>query len=185
MAKRPLLMWMRDKLRRHAEEVVIPTKEKRVLDAAYAKAQGLVRAIVEKKFPPDAMKILEKFHVATAIEDPQLQFPNGVVTEFKFGESDMPLRPDTYEFNRQIFLADTKTAEAVEKWVTARDAYKAERSKRLTAYGALIDGAKFVEDISDMWPEVKGLLPAGSPPIPLGPEQIALVKADQRERKAA
>lgn len=185
MTKRPLLMWMRDKLRQHAKEAVIPAKEKRALDATYAKAKALVRAIVEKKFPPDAMKVLEKFHVSTVLSDPKLQFPNGGVTEFTFADDDAPMRPDTYEFNRQMFLADAKTAEAVEKWEAARDAYKAERERRLTAYGALIDGARFVEDICDMWPEVNGLLPAGSPPIPLGPEQIALVKADQRERKAA
>lgn len=184
MAKRRLLQWMRDRLSAHAEKVVIPAAEKKTLDAAYAKAAPLVTATVAKKYPPSDMKVLRKYSAGSQHDSIKLQFPSGVVTEFKFEKDEGPYTARA-SYDDRIFLADAPTTAAVEKWEAARDAYVTERKKRMTAYRALIDGASTVEDIVDVWPEVKGILPAGSPPIPLGPEQIALVKADLRERKAA
>lgn len=185
MAKRKLLQWMRDLLTKHAEDVVIPAAEKKAVDAAYKKAAPLARALVEKRFPPDDMKVLKKYSAACEFEDATFTFPNGVVAQFKFNKDDRPLGRDTYEYRHIMYLADAKLASAIENWRAAVETYKAERTKRLTAYKALIAGSSNVEDIVDFWPEAKGILPAGSPPIPLGPEQIALVKADLRERKAA
>lgn len=185
MAKRKLLQWMRDLLTKHAEAVVIPLAEKKALDAAYKKAAPLVRALVEKRFPPADMKVLKKYGAACELCAAKMTLPNGVVTEFKFNEGDQPLGRDSYEYRHVMHLGDAKLAAAVEVWLAAIETFKAERAKRLTAYKALIAGSSNVEDIVDFWPEAKGILPAGSPPIPLGPEQIALVKADLRERKAA
>lgn len=185
MAKRRMLQWMRERLADHADKVVLPGTEKKAMDAAYKVAMPKIAALVAKKFPPAEMKVLAKWKSASNATDVNLQLANGVVTKFDFHEPDYLQRPDGWEFGRQIFLADASISAAVEKWVTARDAYVAERKRRLTAYKALIDGAANVEDIIEVWPEARGILPAGSPPIPLGPEQIALVKADQRERKAA
>lgn len=185
MAKRRLLQWMRERITGHADKVVIPASERKSLDAAYKKALPLVAAIVSKKFPPSDMKVLAKYKGTTIAKCAKLQYPNGSVVEFKFEQDDQPLRPDAYEYNGQMYLADAATAAAVDRWLTTREQYDAERKKRIAAYTALIAGAGYIEDIEEVWPEVKGILPAGSPPIPLGPEQIALVKADQRERKAA
>lgn len=185
MAKRRLLEWMREKLNSHASKIVLPVREKKALDTAYAKAAPLVAAIVQKKFPPAEMKMLAKWKAAAQCKSPKLQLPNGVVLEFKFADDEGPLRPDQYDYRGQIYLANSETAVAVERWRTAVESYDNERKARLVAYEALIRGASYVEDIVEIWPEVKGILPAGSPPIPLGPEQIALVKADLRERKAA
>jgi hypothetical protein len=186
MAKRRMLQWMRDQLNSHAIKVVIPASEKRVLDAAYAKASTLVRAVVAKKFPPAEMKILRKWKSACSAMTPKLQLPDGSVVEFKFlTDDDAPLWPGEWDYKGQIYLADAPTAAAVDRWKTASDAYEAERKKRLAAYEAMIIGSSYVEDIIELWPEAKGILPAGSPPIALGPEQIATVRADLRERKAA
>jgi hypothetical protein len=185
MAKRKLLQWMRERLKEHAAKVVTCSAEKKTLDAAYSKALPLVTAIVQHKFPPSDMKILRKWQNACDCGDAKLSIPDGAVVEFKFEAGDYPLRPSGYEFNRQIFVAPASVASAVEKWKAASDAYKAERKKRITAYGAMIDGSSTVEDLIAMWPEAAGVLPAGSPPIALGPEQIAIIKADLRERKAA
>lgn len=185
MAKRKLLQWMRDRLMSHAKEVVQPNIEKRALDAAYKKAAPMVAAIVTKKFPPAEMKSLKKWHCCCVCDDPRLQLPNGSIVEFQFDADEAPSRPDQYQYRNQIFLADASTSAAVEKWIAARDAYKVEREKRLVAYRALVDGAGYVEDVIDVWPEAKDILPAGSVPIPLGPDQIALVRRDQKERKAA
>lgn len=184
MAKRKLLQWMRERLNSHAEKVVAPAVEKKALDVAYKKADALARAAIQKKYPPADMKVLEKYKATDRAYSIQFQFPNGVVNQFNFEVADLPVKPTSAPYN-EMFLADAATAAAVEKWATARDAYSAERKKRLDAYRALILCASYVEDIVEMWPETASILPAGSPLIPLGPEQIALVKADLRERKAA
>lgn len=185
MAKRRLLQWMRDRLNAHADKVVLPVKEKKALDGTYAKAAPLVIAVVIKRYPVADMKILQKYAAGKQRDKIKLQFPNGVVTEFSFEAGKGPYTSCENGYSGPIFLADAATASAVDKWEVARGEYNEERKKRLAAYQALIAGSGYVEDITSVWPEVNGILPAGSPPIPLGPEQIALVKADQRERKAA
>jgi hypothetical protein len=185
MAKRKLLQWMRERLKAHASEVVTCSTEKKVLDAAYSKAAPLVTAVVQQKFPPADMKVLKKWHSACFCSAVKLSNPDGAVVEFKFENEDGPLRADHYEYRHQVYLASAATAAAVEKWKTASDAYTGERKKRIAAYGAMIDGSSTVEDLIAMWPEAAGVLPSGSPPIALGPEQIAIIKADLRERKAA
>jgi hypothetical protein len=185
MAKRKMLVWMREKLEAHAGRVVEPAKEKKALDAAYVKAQVLVRKAVEAKYPPSEMRVLKKHQCSEVDTEVRVQFPNGVVQQFVFSNEDAPLIPNHYEAKRRIYLVDATTATAVEKWVDARDAHKAERKRRLDAYKALIQGASYVEDIVSVWPEVAAVIPAQSLPIALGPEQIAVVKQDLRERKAA
>jgi hypothetical protein len=183
-AKRRLLQWMRDRLNSHADKVVIPTRHKKALDTAYAKAAPLVLATVAKRFPVADMKVLQRYQAGDQHDEIRLQFPNGVVTEFKFDKDAGPYTPDA-KYSRQIYLADAATAAAVDRWEVARGEYEEERKKRLAAYTALIAGSGYVEDIIDLWPEAKNILPVGSPPIPLGPEQLAIVKADLRERVAA
>lgn len=185
MAKRRMLQWMRDRLISHADKVVLPAIEKKALDAAYKKAVPRVVAVVEKKFPPADMKILMKWGCTTDCGAAKVQYPTGVVTEFKFQDGDKPQCVGGYEYRNQMYLVDATTAAAVDAWRAAHEAFETERKRRLVAYGALINGASNVEDLTDVWPEAKGILPLGSPPIPLGPEQIALVKSDMKERKAA
>jgi len=185
MAKRRLLQWMREHLKEHASKVVTCSAEKKALDAAYKKAAPLVSSVVSQKFPPSEMKVLAKWKCTYDEAEVKLSVPDGSVVEFVFEKDDYLQRPESYEYNRQIYLATATVAAAVEKWKTASDAYKTERKKRLTAYGAMIDGSSTVEDLIGVWPEAAGVLPAGSPPIALGPEQIAIIKADIRERKAA
>lgn len=80
MAKRRLLQWMRERLSHHADKIVVPVKERKALDAAYAKAAPKVAAIVQKKFPPAEMKVLSKWKAAAKCDCAKLQYPNGVVT---------------------------------------------------------------------------------------------------------
>lgn len=185
MAKRQLLVWMREKLGAHVDATVEPARQKKTLDAAYAKASTAVRKIVEAKYPPAEMKVLQKHKCSHPYSKIKVQYPNGVVQQFEFAASDAPEMPDRYEVNNRIYLIDATCAAAVEKWAEASEAYKAERKKRIDAYRALLQGAKYVEDLVDVWPEAASLLPKHDLPIALGPEQIAVVKSDLRERKAA
>lgn len=183
MAKRRLLQWMRDRLNSHAEIVVIPAKAKKLLVSAYSKAEPLVVGIVQKRYPQRDMDVLLKYDCARRHAKIKMQFPSGVVTEFEFDEEHGGAYVPGGRCNH-VFLADAATAAAVDKWEVARGEYKEERKRRLAAYSALIAGSSYVEDIIAAWPEAGNILPAGSPLIPLGPEQIALVEADQKERAA-
>lgn len=185
MAKRKLLQWMRDQLNSHAERVVIPLKEKAALDTAYAKASGLIAKVVQQKYPVADMKVLAKYKAAAPDFEIKVQFPNGVVSQFRFEADDAPRVPDHFEARNRIYLLDQKQADAAERWLSTSEAYKAERKKRLAAYKALTQGASYVEDIVELWPEAAKIIPQTALPIALGPKEIALVKADLRERAAA
>jgi tetratricopeptide (TPR) repeat protein len=195
MAKRRLTANMREHLICLAHKNVAPKAELATLIAAYEKAERLVRALVEAKYPPAEMAILQKWDAAYIEQNPKVQFPNGIVQQFEYaresihdpcwreGSPTPPLKaPKNYG---QIYLTNEETAAAVEAWIRAFEAYKEERQKRLQAYEALIKNAKYAEDLIEVWPEATDALPKGSLPVHLGPEQVALVKADLEERKAA
>lgn len=185
MAKRRLLQWMRDKLIAHAEKNVSPAKEAKALAAAYKKAEPLVRKLVEAKYKPADMVVCEKYGLTKPDACIRIQFPSGVVQQFDFAEKESaPVVTGSSCYSR-MFISDEKTAAAVEAWVTARDAFKAESSKRIKAYRALVMASSSVEDVIAAWPEVANLLPAASDLIPINPEQIAILQADLKEREAA
>src|SRR6185437_10270267 len=137
MAKRRMLQWMRERLHAHADKVVMPAVEKRALDAAYKKAAPRVLAIVHKKFPPAEMKVLGKWGSAAVRTEATLQYPTGAVVKFVFLDDEKFDCPQTYEYRSQMYLADGATATAVDAWLSAKEAFDAERKKRLTAYKAL------------------------------------------------
>ena len=185
MAKRKLLMWMREKLIAHATNSVSPAKEAKALAAAYKKAEPLVRKIVEAKYKPADMAVCAKYGLTKPDACIRVQYPSGAVQQFDFaGTDNAPVVVGSNCYSR-MFLADEKTASAVEGWVAARDAFKAEAKKRIQAYTALVHASTSVEDVIAAWPEVAGLLPAASDLIPINPEQIAILQADLKEREAA
>lgn len=185
MAKRRLLQWMRDKLISHATNSVAPAKEAKALTAAYRKAEPLVRKLVEAKYKPADMVICEKYGLTKHDTCIKIQFPSGAVQQFDFAEAETAPVVTSGSCYSRMYLSDEKTALAVEAWVVARDAFKAEVAKRINAYKALVMASSTVEDVVAAWPEVVNLLPAANDLIPINPEQIAILQADQREREAA
>lgn len=184
MTKRPLRAWMRDKLLAHANNVVQPASEKTVMESAYLKAAALVKPFVEKKYPPRDMRMLERYRCVSGYSDFKLQSPDGTVDQFKFETIDIPLTPSNSEY-RQIYLVDLRAFAAVTAWSGAVQAFKKERQKRLDAFATLVRSVSYVEDITEVWPEAATLLPAREMTAPVAPEQIAIIKADMKERKAA
>jgi hypothetical protein len=185
MAKRPLRQWMRDKLVAYATENVAPAAEAKALKQTYMKAAPLVRKAVEQKYKPVDMLVCKKYDLAHPDSCIRMRFENGAVEEFRFlKEEEGPLVAGGNCYNR-IFIADEKTRVAVEAWVDAKKAFDAEKNKRVAAYKALVLGSGSVEDVVAVWPEVASLLPADNALIALGPEQMALVNADLKERKVA
>ncbi|WP_068018925.1 Nmad5 family putative nucleotide modification protein [Rhodoplanes sp. Z2-YC6860] len=184
MTKRPLRAWMRDKLLQHANTVVQPAAEKAALASAYLKAVALVKPIIEKKYPPRDMRVLERYRSVSGYTEFKLQSPDGTVDQFTFEKDDRPLTPYNTEY-RQIYLADARAFAAVVAWSAASDAFKKERQKRLDAFSSLVRSVSYVEDVAEVWPEAAALLPARELTAPVAPEQIAIIKADMKERKAA
>lgn len=185
MAKRKLLQWMREKLIAHATTSVAPAKEAKVLAAAYRKAEPLVRKLVEAKFKPADMEICKKYELTRPDPCIRVQFPSGVVQEFRFTEAETAPIVTSGNCYSRMYQADERTAVAIEAWVTARDAFKAEATKRIQAYRALVLASSTVDDVAAAWPEVANLLPTANDLIPINPEQIAILQADMREREAA
>lgn len=185
MAKRRLLQWMREKLIAHATNNVSPAKEAKALAAAFKKAEPLVRKLVEAKYKPADMIVCAKYSLTKPDACVRVQYPSGAVQQFDFPDMETaPVVTSGSCYNR-MFLADDKTATAVEAWVAARDAFRAESKKRIQAYTALVQASTTVEDVIAAWPEVAELLPAANDLIPINPEQIAILQADLKEREAA
>lgn len=184
MAKRRLTQRMREMLISHIQGVVSPKKELASLEAAYAKAAPLVMADVHKKYPPNDMKICRKYD-ATFVDDCiKLSFPDTSVHMFNFAEDTGPLVTKR-TYNNQIYLASDRTAKAVEVWISAKECFDKAQKDRVAAYKALVHGAGYLDDVVEVWPEARTIIPLNALPIALGPEQIAIVKADLKERKVA
>jgi len=185
MAKRRLTSTMRYRLKRFAEDTVKPVAEAAALKAAYELAAPLVRRVVEQRYNPTEMAVLEKYGFTERDTCIRVQFPNGVVQEFSFDQQlAAPLVPDRRGCSKRIYLADELTAAAIEAWADATNAYDAEKKQRVDAYSALALGSQYVEDVCAIWPEAATVLPADNALIALGPEQIARIKADRHERMA-
>lgn len=186
MTKRRMLQWMRDKLISHASDHVSPVAEAKVLAAAYKKAEPLVRKIVEAKFKPADMVVCEKYGLTQHDSCIRVQYPSGVVQEFRFAsEETAPLIAAKGNCYGRMYIADDKAAAAVEAWVTANEAFKKEKTVRVNAYKALVMASGTLDDVIEVWPEVADLIPPANQMIPINPEQIAILKTDLRERKAA
>lgn len=181
MAKRKLTAWMRDKLLEHTGGVVIPTKEAATLEAAYKKAEPLVRDMVEKRFPPKDMEVCNKYSAARNDDCITIQFPDNSFHQFSFTKGTGPLVVSR-SCSSQCYIANVTTAKAVDAWIDATKVYKEERNKRLTAYKALLQGSTYLDDVILVWPEARNIIPLNALPIALGPEQIAIIKSDQKER---
>lgn len=186
MAKRKMLQWMREKLTAYATENVSPAAEAKALASAYKKAEPLVRKLVETKFKPADMVVCEKYGLTQRDSCVRVQYPSGAVQEFRFASDDVaPVIASKGNCYSRMYLADEKTAAAVEAWTTATDAFKKEKTIRVNAYRALVLASGSLDDVIEAWPEVAGLIPEASSLVLINPEQIAILKSDQRERKAA
>lgn len=186
MAKRPMRQWMREKLVAYATDHVKPAVEAKALAAAYKKAEPLVRKLVEAKYKPADMVVCERYKLTQRDACIRVQFPNGVVQEFRFEDKETaPVVAMDGNCYRRIYIADDKTATAVEAWSGASEAFNKESAVRINAYKALVLASGSLDDVIEAWPEVAGLIPEANSMVAINPEQIAILKSDQRERKAA
>lgn len=184
MAKRKLLQWMRDRLSTHVHQKIDPPAERKAMDAAYKKVAPLVTKLVQAKYKPADMAVLKKYEVAQVEDCIRLTLPDARVVEFSFRDGGGPVTPAGRCYNR-MYLADEAIAAAFDAHTKAVEAHADETRRRLEAYATLIRSSATVEDIIAVWPEAAELLPATAVMAPLSPEQLAIIKADTVERKAA
>jgi hypothetical protein len=175
---------MKRLLRSKVAEQVEPKALKDTLSKAYAKAAPLLITAVHNKYPEVEMKVLRKYNHVNTERNVRFLLPDGGVEQFIFDEDmavDMPSRVGY--FNTTLIPAVTGVAhDAIMAWSKAYAAYNAEYSKRTNAYDALIESATYLEDLLEVWPEAASLVPNNGMLIALGPDQIALIKADRKER---
>lgn len=184
MAKTRLTEGARSGLRGLAAKLIQPVAETAALEAAYKKAAPLVRAIVEAVYPPKDMRVCAKYKAASPDCCIKLRLTAGGIEQFDFAEGQAPLVVDkTYQ--GKIYDADAATTDAVAEWVTARDALKAEKKRRLADYDALVRSSRYVEDVTAVWPEAEAHLPKKTALIALPDAVAERIKADITERKAA
>lgn len=192
-----LLKYHRELLVRNAEEHIYPTALRTAYDKAYKLAAHEVSHAVAKKFSPTEMNVLQKYdlmqpqRVVRVINDSLVdqfdffhRWQNGeFVQEIAYPRA--PWRHSGY--NTGQMFAITKTGyEAVQAWKDAKEAFDTEYTKRRQAYHALIQGANYLEDLLEIWPEAAQIVPRTNGAIvAMGPEQIDAIKRDLDEQRRA
>lgn len=161
--------------------IVVPETDAE--EAAYRIAEPLVRMTVEKKYPPKDMKILQKYDVGGIDDCIKLQLTENGVHMFNFHKGTGPLVAEKTTMG-VIYQADVDTTAAVLAWVTANEATKKAKLRLEQAYRALIQNARTLEEIIEVWPEAAEASEyAHSRALTvLTPETIAMIKADVARR---
>lgn len=173
-----------------AKERVACPAEEAADKAAYAKAEAVVRKIVETKYPPKDMKLLVKYEVAAPDRCIRLQLAAGGVVEFTFpDEKAAPLTPGRrgYGCSSRMYLADEAATPIIAASLQAKDALKKARGRKLEDYKALIWASTSLEQVEAVWPAAAALRPrkGRALPVVLSDEVIARIKADIPLAKAA
>jgi hypothetical protein len=165
-----------------------PRREAAERDATYQAAAPLVAAAIERVYPVAHMEVLKRYGVTQERDTFNLVAPErpGDVTQFQFNEDDALLTPKTgnYADGNRVYGVDDATLDAVLAWRRAHEAYTKTRSQLLTAYKAVINTARTLNQVVDVWPEAAQLEVPNRPLVLLSDETLALIRADVAERSA-
>lgn len=165
----------------------------RVLGEAYNALAPLVRELVAEKYPVPDMALLACYNVAIQDRCIKLKLKNGTINAFDFTDSDdWPWIPDAYDCRHRIYdagedyLGGLVSARFAE-WSDARDALTAANHALWTDYFALIDNARHLEEVCEVWPRACVLLmhKTSTAVSIVTPELIVRIKADQTARTTA
>lgn len=176
----------RDRLIALSQELVGCPVEKDRLEAAYDRAEPLVRAAVLAKYPVSDMLVLEKYDCAEVDDCIKLQLTAGGVDKFQFDAGTGPLVAETTT-SGAIYLADEETTHAFEEWKVASDAYNACIRQKLGDYRTLVTTARTLEDVTEIWPEAERVRPMMQSHAlsALTSDAIERIKSDVASRRAA
>ena len=176
---------LRERLNKEVTQLVHLPELGRAEMEAYNNAAPLVREAVEKKYPQKDMKICAKYEAASVDDCIKLQLTAGGVQEFRFIEKTGPLVVKK-TYSGQVYLADDPTTTAVLDWVEAHETHDKQLRALRNDYHALIQSAKTLEEVLEIWPEVAGVeLYARSNALTiLSADVIARIRADVATRAA-
>lgn len=173
----------REALRELAHRVVDTPVETKVFNDAYARAEVLGRAVIEKQYPPEDMKLLRKYEVAEQETSVRFHYGENLIIKFEFNEGSGPHSP--LGAGNHYVVASRTTFEAFEKCEAARKALVEARKTKLAMYDAVIDGATTWTDIINAWPEAAEVAErhqAGEL-IAVNPDVIEFVRSDSARRR--
>jgi len=160
--------------------VKVPDKQA-AYDAAYAAAAPLVRKLVEKRYPPEDMKLLAKYDVAGPDCCIRVILTAGGVEQFEFRtDEESPWRPDRAGCRSHLYQADDVTTAAVQAYVAAMDALREATDAKLRDYNSLIGHSKKLEEVEAVWPAATALRATldRTLPVTLSEDVIARIRAD-------
>lgn len=188
----------RDVLENLARKIVDVPAEAKAEEAAFNRAESLVRAAVEAEFPPAEMKILAKYEVARRDRCINVQSDAGGVEQFVFHTRDTkleefedegadethPLVPDRYGCRHRIYIVNAKTWNVVHAWKTARDAKRKALNEKLDKYLSFVRSATTYEQVLEIWPEASQVQDriVSNLPSTLSTEVLAEITADSKRR---
>jgi hypothetical protein len=194
MAKKRLNQYHRRTLITFAEENVKCEEEHMAMIASYNAACIAVRSVVEAKYPPSDMKLLDKYSVARndqCIKGARVD--NGssdVVIGFEFiTEEEAPLVPCTGSCKSRVYPYDADTAELVLEYARNKLIFEKAVETKKQAYRALIWDSRYFEDILEVWPAAEALRERiGAPETALtrlSPELADFIRTDNAGALAA
>lgn len=153
-----LSQYDRQRLCEYASKLVLASADTSALDNAYAVAAEAVRAEVEKKFPPRDMKVLARYDAAKPDACIYVSRGYGDRDRFCFRDGDaVPLRPSHGGCGYRTFLLEAEAVTALDAFVDADKAFKAETEKRLADYRALIASVNTFNEVVAVWAEAESL----------------------------
>lgn len=198
MAKAKLFIRHKEMLQTFARKSVRADDEKNVMDDLYAKIAPLVKAVVEKKYPPKDMKVLLKYEQSYRDECINLSGHDGQVRRFNFRtvskvvtQEDeelmdfipyVPGAPSGYGCKNRVYVADKVLSELIDDYNQAKTVFDAEIAGKYAKYKAVIQASNFYEELLQIWPAAEALreeiMSDRQSLTILSPELIEQIKAD-------
>lgn len=172
MAKTRLNRGSRDAAIAYIKKHLKTPKEQKRYDKAIKKAYDVIKKAVDKKFPPSDMLVLEKYKQTRGDNCGAVVPPSGQVIGFELpggfyqGRNSPWYRVDEYPDIRvpsgRCNIRNLKTTEAggraVMEYSDATQALVEARAVKLRDYTALIEGARYIEDVVEIIPDLADTL---------------------------
>lgn len=172
MPKTRLNRGSRDAALEYIKANLTTPKEQKRYDKAVKRAYEVIVEAANKKFPPADMDVLAKYNQTRGDTCGAVVTPSGQVIGFElpagfYGRSKGPwYRADDYPAIRvprgSCNIRNLKTTEtggrAVAEYDAATQVLTEARTVKLRDYAALIEGARYIEDVVDVVPELTDTL---------------------------
>lgn len=154
MAKTRLLASHKETLWRLANTQAGEAVSTKAIEDAYASAVEALAPIINAKYPPCDMKVLRKYEAGRIDKCVRCAVVGGGVIQFEFKQDDAPYLPRGYCSGRN-FAISQEIFNLIDAHHVAIQARQKEVGRIVSAYGALIEASRYVEDILEAWPGAK------------------------------